>query len=305
MTTLQQIHAADCIGFTKFNEQQLRAMVAMLKRTGKLNSEPPKSSGQGIVIAGGGKYLSWSWVLVAWLRKLGCGLPIQIWHLGKEEMPPWARGELAKLDAETVDAISYLESHPHRMLSMYAHQKSWTHAGWVLKNYALEHCPFEQVLFLDADCFPFADPAITMNLPEVRGAGGLFFSDVANHAPSAWAYIHCGLTPPQREWEAGQYIVNKVTGWMGLRWANFFNEHADLFFNLVHGDKGTLELGFRASEVPHLVSTECSWQGWGIRHRWQGQDFAMHVMAAKRGEHPFPNPEIQDLFWQFEALKVR
>lgn len=305
MTTLQQVHAADCLGFTKFGEQQIRAMVDMLRRTGKLNSEPPRCHGQGIVIAGGGKYLSWSWVLVKWLRFLGCPLPIQVWHLGKDEMPAWARGELARLDTETVDALSLLPAHPHRTLGLYAHQKNWTYAGWVLKTYALAHCPFERALFLDADSFPSRDPSVVMNSPEVQSAGGLFFSDVANHAPSAWGYIHCGLTPPVREWEAGQYLVNKSRGWMGLCWANFLNEHSDVFFNLGHGDKFTLELGFRCAEVPILVSTECSWRGWGILQRWRGEDFAMHAMGAKRGEHPFPHPQIQDLFWQFEAIKPR
>jgi len=303
MTTLQQVHAADSLGFTKFTEQQVRAMVQMLQRTGKLNSEPPRCTGQGIVIAGGGKYLAWSWVLVKWIRSLHCQLPIQIWHLGKEEMPAWARGEFAKLDAETVDALALLPTHPHRMLGLYAAQKHWTHAGWVLKNYAIIHAPWEQVLFLDADCFPATDPTPVMNSLEVRASGGLFFSDVANHAPSVWGYLHCGISVPNKEWEAGQYIVNKRLGWVGLQWANFFNEHADVFFGLFHGDKGTLEAGFRASECPHLVSTDCVWSGWGILQRWQGQDFSYHAMSFKRGEAGAPLPLIADLFWQFEGIK--
>lgn len=303
--TPTEARLTDSIGITKFTVQQCKAMVDMLRRTGKLVSEPPECEGQGIVIAGGGKYLSWAWVVCRVIRSLGCKLPIQVWHIGKSEMPDWAVELFSALDAETVDVLGYLRIHPHRMLGQYISGKKWTYAGWVLKNYAIAHCPWEQVLFLDADCFPAVNPEILLNDPEIKRSGGLFFHDVANHAKGSWAWIYCSLTISDREWECGQYIVNKSTGWMGLRWSNWMNEHADTFFEMVHGDKTTTELGFKVSEVPILVSGECSWEGWGILHRWKGKEVFRHAMGFKRGEGSAPTPQISDLFWEWEKVRQR
>ena len=43
--------------------------------------------GRGIVICGGGlRYFPSAWVCINMLRRLGCGLPIQLWHLGSAEV---------------------------------------------------------------------------------------------------------------------------------------------------------------------------------------------------------------------------
>lgn len=281
------MNCVDSIGLPKFGERQSKAMIQMIQRTGKLLSEPPDCEGKGIIIAGGGKYLSHAWVVCRILRQVGCKLPIQVWHMGEREMPKWARPMFGKLDAEPVDAYLVMKVHPVRQMS-----------GWILKNYAIAHCPWRQVLFLDADCLPSRSPEELMS--EVEHTGGLFFSDVANHAPAPWGYIYCGLSLPEKEWEAGQYIVDKVAGWMGLRWAMWLNEHTDVFFNLVHGDKGTTELGFRMSGVPHIVSVEPHWAGWGISQRWNGVEWFRHCMAAKRGETPWPQDAAR-LFEEWRA----
>jgi RHS repeat-associated protein len=58
-------------------------------------------TGRGIVICGGGaKYLPSVYVLVRLLRHLRCGLPVEVWHLGKDEMPEEVRGML-----ETVSSL--------------------------------------------------------------------------------------------------------------------------------------------------------------------------------------------------------
>lgn len=298
MPTLQEIHAPDSIGITRFTDKQLQGMVAMIKRTGKLECDPPRCSGKGIVIAGGGKYLDWCIVLVRWLRELGCQLPVQVWHLGAIEMPEWGRKALAKYGAEPVDAMQMLKMHPHRMIMQYVAQKKWTYAGWTLKNYALTHCPWEDVLFLDADCFPCVNPEELFREPEVRAKGTIFFSDICNHAPGPWFWIYCGLEVLPKEAECGQYIVNKRKGWMGLVWANWLCEHADTCFSLVHGDKDLSLAGYRIAEAPHIFSQECTWESFGISQRWKGKEWFRHSMNFKRGEGNAPFPRVQELFWE-------
>lgn len=303
MPTLAELHQVDCLGFARIDVKQLKAMVDMLKRTGKLDCPPPACHGSGIVIAGGGRYLNWAWCVASWLRKLGCQLPIQVWFLGPSEMPSYAKGLFAKLDVETVDTLSYLPAHPHRMLSRYVAEKKWTLAGWVSKNVAIEHCPFDYVLYLDSDCFPAVNPEILFDNPQVKAAGIFAFSDICNHAPTSWPWVYFGITRNRLEWECGQYFVHKRIGWMGLRWANWANEHADTLFSCVHGDKGSTELAFRTSGVPCLVSTENAWCDFGISQRWNGTEYFRHSMNFKRGEGSAPWPEVQELFWEWEGIK--
>lgn len=293
MPTLADLRAVDCLGIPRFTTQQAKAMVDMVRNRRMLESEPPECEGQGIVIAGGGRYLSHAWVLCRLLRKLGCNLPVQVWHMGTREMPGWARQEFVRLDVEPVDAHQVMKRHPVRELS-----------GWTLKNYAIMHCPWRNVLFLDADCFPALNPEELFGVPEIRDAGGFFFSDTANHAKSSWAWVYCGLQRLPVETEMGQYFVNKETGWMGLRWTQWLNEHAsDVWFKLVHGDKTTTELGFRVSGVPIVISQENEWKGWGISQQWQGRELFRHCMGAKRGEAPWP-ADVGPLFREWDALAL-
>ena len=49
---------------------------------------PAGMTGTGVVIPGGGeRYLPGAYVSAGLLRRLGCALPIEIWHLGVREMP--------------------------------------------------------------------------------------------------------------------------------------------------------------------------------------------------------------------------
>lgn len=285
--TLKEMGIFDSIGLPKFEEKRAQAMVNLVKKQGLLNSEPPVCDGRGIVIAGGGKYLSHAWVCVKNLRAKGCQLPIQVWFLGDKEMPGWAKPMFEKLGAETVNVFEVMKQNPTRQMS-----------PWISKNYAIRFCPWQKVVFCDADSYASQNPEILMD--EVDGIGGWFTSDVVNHAPSSWGYINCGLVPLEKEWEAGQYYVDKQIGWMGLRWSLWIAEHTGVWGKLVHGDKGWTELGFRTSGVPIIVSTECEWAGYGIRQSWKGVERWRHCMGSKRGECAYPE-DIGVLFREWTA----
>jgi hypothetical protein len=289
--TLREMLCVDSVGLPKFEERRAQAMVNLVKKERRLESEPPPCEGRGIVIAGGGKYLSWAYVLCRWLRHLRCDLPIMVAHMGDKEMPRNAVPLFSKLGATPWDAYQEMKRNPLRQMS-----------GWILKNYAVTHAPWETVMFLDADAFPYRDPVPLFDA--VKDTGGLFFSDVANYRPHDWGYQYCGLQPQPMEWEAGQYLFNKRLGWMGLRWASWLNEHTDVWFKTGHGDKHTLMLGVRMSGIPHLLSTDAVWSGWGIRQRYDGQDWVAHAMAYKRKESEPPFPEIGHFFKEWESMRI-
>lgn len=61
--------------------------------------------GRGVVICGGGaKYFSCAWVCINILRKVGCKLPVELWHLGPFEMSRTMEELIAPLNAIAVDA---------------------------------------------------------------------------------------------------------------------------------------------------------------------------------------------------------
>lgn len=287
--TLREMGIFDSIGLPKFEAKQLRAIVNLVKKEKRLECDPPKCEGQGIVIAGGGRYLSHAWVAVKNLRQKGCQLPVQIWHLGQKEMPSWAKTLFTQLDAETIDVFEVMKRHPYKQMS-----------GWLSKNFAIRHCPFKEVIFTDADSYVSANPEKLLADPQLQTLGALFFSDVGNHAKGPWAWIDCGLTVPDKECEGGQYFVHKERGWLGLQWALWMGEHSKVFFAQVHGDKDLTPIGFRVSQVPIAISTECEWKGYGISQQWKGREWFRHCMGAKRGEHPWPD-DIAPLFKEWAA----
>jgi hypothetical protein len=79
------------------------------------------------------------------LRHVGWPHPIQVWHRGAAE--PVSERLRRLPGVEVVDA----EAHPARTGRR-------TMGGWESKSFAIVNCPFEEVLFLDADCYPLFDP---------------------------------------------------------------------------------------------------------------------------------------------------
>jgi hypothetical protein len=124
---------------------------------------------RGIVIcAGGARLFTCAWVAIALLRRhLACTLPIEVWHLGPEEMGPPMRALLEELGAQPVDAFEVAKRHRVERLG-----------GWELKPYAVMHSRFREVLLLDADNVPVRDPEFLFDRPEFRDTGALFWPDI-------------------------------------------------------------------------------------------------------------------------------
>src|SRR5258707_11071440 len=114
-------------------------------------------AGRGIVICVGGvRIFTCAWVLLHVLRRtLNCKLPIELWHIGPEELPPGMIRLLEPFDVRVVDAATVFADHPARIVD-----------GWQLKPYALMHSGFAEVLLLDADQVPVRDPVEVFGWPE-------------------------------------------------------------------------------------------------------------------------------------------
>lgn len=164
-------------------------------------------SGRGIVICGGGtKYLPCAWVCINMLRKLGCALPIELWHLGDDEMDDATRAFLQPLGVTTVDGRALLSEYPSRILN-----------GWELKCYALLHCSFQEVLLLDADNVPAVDPTFLFTSEEYARHGAIFWPDIGRHPPFQPVWHIAGVEyRDEPEIESGQIVVDKRRCWRAL-----------------------------------------------------------------------------------------
>lgn len=289
---MADFQSRDSIGLPRFTVQQAKAMIDRVRQLGLLNTPPLECSGRGIIIIGGGKYLDWSYVLAARLREMGTQLPIQVYHLGAKEMPRWATEIFKKLDVETVDIFELLKKFPVKNMS-----------GWVAKSYATMHCPFEEVMHIDADCCAAVLPEKIFDNPQVQEKGSLLFRDVGKHHPNSWGYQDFGLAPLDYEFETGQFIWHKKKAWHALRWTVWASEHTDVFYRRFHGDKGVIEVCFRSTNTPFVLGERSEWMGYGIDHYLDGEVVFQHTMGTKRHEHPLFEWQ-QRLFWQWQSLSL-
>ena len=213
--------------------------------------------GRGIVIPGGGPtYFTNAWVCIHILRSRGCHLPIQLWHLGPREMDDPMRELLKPLGVECIDALEVRKQFPARILN-----------GWELKPYAILHCPFEEVLLLDADNVAVMNPEFLFETPEYNEAGAVFWPDFGRMPASRSIWSVCGVPyQDEPEFESGQIVVNKRVCWAAMTLAMWYNEQSDFFYQHFHGDKETFHMAFRrlkhsyampARPIEALESTMC------------------------------------------------
>ncbi|MHB8522858.1 MAG: glycosyltransferase family 9 protein [Limisphaerales bacterium] len=245
------------------------ARAACARFIGMIPEYPRTFRGRGVVICGGGtRYFTCAWVCVNMLRRLGCSLPIQLWHRGPAEIDQSMKALVAPLGVECVDACEVAQRHPARRLG-----------GWELKPYAILHCPFKEVLLLDADNVPVRDPEFLFETPQFRRTGAIFWPDYGRKEKANPVWHSCGVPRPEGpEFESGQIVLDKERCWPALRLCLWFNEQSDFYYRYLHGDKETFHLAFRKlnkefSFVPtpihSLLATMC-------QHDFQGRRLFQH-----------------------------
>lgn len=283
------------LGLGKLTENQLKPIMDLVKSQDRLRIKPPPepTGDKAIIIAAGGKYDAHGYVNARWLRHSGIQHPIQIWHFPKEYAQNKARKAFEKLDVELVDVGEVLKKHWHRDLT-----------GWFLKEYAMMHTPYEEVVFYDADCFASCDPDQVWSDPEYQEKGALFFSDVAPCRANTWHYVFASVRIPDKETESGCFFWNRVKAWNGIRMVNWMSENHKPWTKFTHGDKEFLYLGFETTKTPYIQSQECRWTGAGIEQSWKGNVICLHEMAAKRGESKFTNKAIPGFFEEWKTLTM-
>lgn len=242
------------------------ARAELERQLSRLPDYPGGKSGRGVVICTGGeKYFTCAWVCLRMLRHHGCRLPVELWHLGPEEVAPWMRHATAGLSVKWVDARQVALQHPARILN-----------GWELKPYAILHSRFAEVLSLDSDNVPVRDPTYLFDAPEYREHGAVFWPDFGRLAPERAIWALTGV--PYRdepEFESGQVLVDKTRCWRELSLTLWFNEHSDFWYQHVLGDKETFHFAWRKLERAYAMPTRA------IYHLG-GHTMCQHDFASRR-----------------------
>jgi len=201
--------------------------------------------GRGIVVcAGGATMFLNAYVLVRVLRDtLGCGLPIEIWHMGPSEMSPAMRALLEGHGVTVIDAAVPIAEAGGRIRD-----------GWQLKAFALAHSGFDEVLLLDADQVPVRDPADLFAWPAYREFGAVFWPDIVDLAAENAVWARLGL-PARRTpaIESGQVLVDRRRHRAALAHVLDLNERAEELYELVYGDKDTFLLGWLLADADHAI----------------------------------------------------
>lgn len=128
-----------------------------------------KWAGRGIVvIAGGTRYGQLACELVRSLRRTGCDLPIEIFHLGRAELECEAMDTLAAMDGVTLRDL--LSGQPTLL--------DEPGFGYAAKPLALTACSFDEALLLDADNAVLRDPTSLFDAPAYHTHGAVFWNDM-------------------------------------------------------------------------------------------------------------------------------
>jgi len=251
-------------------------------------------SGRGIVICGGGeKYFTCAWVAISMLRKWGCDLPVELWHLGPFEMDDKMRNIMTPLGVTTVDAHEVEIGHPVRSLG-----------GWELNPFSMIHSSFEEIIFLDADNVVTVDPSFLFDTPQYQETGACFWPDFGRLGRNRDIWKICGIEyRDEPEFESGQVVLDKRRCWKEIQLTMHLNDHSDFYYKHVHGDKETYHMAW------HMLGTKYSMPDRGIdalratmcQHDFEGNRIFQHRNMDKwrfKGN----NSRIQGFLYESECV---
>jgi alpha 1,2-mannosyltransferase len=210
-----------------------------------LNSYKPISRpiGRSIVTTCYHKEVASMWVLLNELNRLGCTLPIEIFH---------RQDELSAEEIQLLSSISdnvhikKIQGVPKDFTSRYGHVH-----GWACKIYALYESNFAENLWIDADNYPIVDPSSLFDDLEYRAKGSLFWRDIMSPDSSNQYSDNSPLWPifniPPNDcelFETGQLLIDKNKCWQQFGLVKYYADNCEIYYNF-GGDKETFKLAWQ------------------------------------------------------------
>ena len=233
----------------------------------KTYNPPSFGLDKGIIYcAGGVEYFKCAFASAYALRKLGCNLPIQFWHIGDNEINAEMRQLCSNYNIECVNAVNVCK---HNGLGInFFGQKA--HKKFEIKPLSILFTNIRQVLFIDADNIPVKDPTYLYDDNRYKEHGSIFWPDFDNRDGKYLEWL------PERSWKAfgmnhrkeldfetGQILVDKSKCYKELCITLWVNMHSKFFYNYMHGDKSSFHLVWRKCNKNYYINNKPP--GW----KWQ------------------------------------
>lgn len=177
-----------------------------------------------------------------------------------------------KFGVECIDALEVRKKNPCRILY-----------GFELKPFALIHSSFEEILLLDADNVPIANPEYLFRMPQYREHGAVFWPRSQNGPPlEAWNAFDVPYRA-ERGFDTAQILVNKSKHWKALRLTLWYNEHSDFYYQYVDGEKETFHLTFRKLKACYVMidTLPTVVDGAVYQHDYHGKKLFQHRQGDK------------------------
>eukprot|EP00927_Polykrikos_kofoidii_P016270 TRINITY_DN17332_c0_g1_i2.p1 TRINITY_DN17332_c0_g1~~TRINITY_DN17332_c0_g1_i2.p1 ORF type:complete len:474 (-),score=29.89 TRINITY_DN17332_c0_g1_i2:44-1465(-) len=208
---------------------------------------------RGIVVIGGtshrpgissNSYTINALLAIAQLRRVGCMLPIELWHDNDTTL-------VGAYHEEVVLTLGHSSSRVK--LRNFFDVLGGRHAkSYQLKTLALINSHFDEVLYIDADNILLKDPTPLFDWPEYRRTGAVFWPDffMVNPWAKFWRMID---KRPEPTWtiEAGQMVLNLRRHVKPLALAHYFNQRGPArFYNWTHGDADLFVFAWQALGAP-------------------------------------------------------
>ncbi|KAH9429737.1 hypothetical protein MCOR02_009474 [Pyricularia oryzae] len=279
---------------------------------------PYKKNSKGIVMTAGGKYVGNAILSLTMLRRTGSKLPVQLFIDGADNSTrALCEGSLLDIGVECRSMDAMFDTTPH-MPELKKYQ---------YKVFSLLFSSFDDVLFLDADCYPLYSPDHLFDADPYKSYGLVTWPDLWISTVSPTYYEIAGVSKPptvrtRRTSESGVFMIKRSTHAEDLLLATYYNFYGpERYYRLLsqgshgEGDKETFLHAAIALDKPfwdvHTVLgflgrwLNGSFEGVGMKQADPIKDF--NLWKAEDRDHAVDGPDSPRspyMFMHFNNLKV-
>ncbi|KAE8412296.1 mannosyltransferase putative-domain-containing protein [Aspergillus pseudocaelatus] len=212
---------------------------------------------KGIVSSAGGKYLPTFIIFLRLLRRTGARLPVELFMKDWIEYEPYiCEVVLPSLNGKCV-VLSEVFTGPDGAKPDLEH--------FQLKAFSILFSSFQDVIWMDSDCFFLYDPTNLLTSKPFTSTGLVTWPDFWSYtvSPTYYNISRQAIIPTtaRQSTEAGMFLISKKTHFMSLLLSAYYNYHASYFYTMIsqgapgEGDKDTFVLAASAlGEKFHTVS---------------------------------------------------
>ncbi|WEW59020.1 mannosyltransferase [Emydomyces testavorans] len=236
---------------------------------------------RGVVYAAGGKYLPIFVIGLRMLRRTGSKLPVELFLKDATEYEPSICNEvLPSLNAKCVVLSHILGSAVPNLTKVEV-------ANYQLKVFAMLFSSFEEIVWIDADCFPLHKPEILLDAEPYKSTGMVIWPDFWISTVSPQYYLISQLPVPaiglRASSETGEFLISKKNHHLTLLLATYYNYYGPShYFSLLsqgapgEGDKETFIQAASAAHEPFYTVSEPVQP---VGHRKENGDIAGSAMV--------------------------